>query len=110
MTKNDLKTGMLVELRKGTIGMVLNGIISTKGAEYTADISDFENDLTIINQNEFDIMKVSEVLTNSRLAHTKHWNESVLYSHLKWTRPNPVKEMTVEQIIKELGYEVKIVK
>ena len=110
MTKNDLKTGMLVELRKGTIGMVLNGVISTEGTEYTADISDFEDDLTIKNQNEFDIMKVSEILTNSRLARTDHWNKTTLNNHLKWTRSTPAKEMTVAEISAALGYEVKIVK
>ena len=116
MTKNDLKTGMLVEFRSGVIGMVLNNVISGQGEEYISDVDDFNDDLTfgrgLHNDERYDIMRVSQVLERGKLARTEYWNEKTLTNNCAWKRfsPPPVKEMTVTEISAALGYEVKIVK
>jgi hypothetical protein len=113
MTKNDLKTGMLVEFRSGAIGMVLNNVISGQGEEYISDVDNFNDDLTYgSHSSQYDIMRVSQVLERGKLARTEYWNEKTLTNNCVWKRfsPPPVKEMTVAEISAALGYEVKIVK
>lgn len=103
-----LKTGMAVELADGRLAMVYENA---------------QNELFFINQGGS--IKVAEYDEN--LANTNsEWNISKIYGfrhsnhylnevstnrrYLLWERPVEVEEMTLEQVCKELGREIKIVK
>lgn len=113
MTKQDLKTGMLVKIRDGRILMLINECFSHQGDGYIMDIKGIKNDLTSefdYGGPMYDIMKVSRVMTGSLLTDVKNWNGSTLQNDIIWTRPDPIKKMTVAEISNELGYDVEIVK
>lgn len=115
MKKSNLQTGDIVLLRNGKKYIVL------KDTKVSGDIEDILVSLEdgcylcfrYYNENlkdnggddKFDIMKVcshSYVGDNIR--------DHILYSREKWTwERQAVKEMTVDEISKELGYEVKVV-
>ena len=106
MKKQDLKTGMLVQVRNGDVYMVINDILVRDGAWQPLGFLD--NDLKCIdNQDEFDIVKVSKVLDGYLLMPT-NWNEERLNNNLLWEREE-TKKMTVSEIQKELGYKIEII-
>lgn len=102
-TKADLKDGMVVEIRNGEKYFLCAGTLMSENL-YTI-VKRFRNDLTHESYRDIDIMKVyktsgclfSNVFANSNLT-------------LIWERKEePYKEMTVEEIEKQLGHKVKIV-
>lgn len=118
-SKDDLKVGYVVQRRDGTLFMVVP-VMSKGGAnnEYEMRIVDkeyhwdsipkYSDDLkTDNNFTGFDIVKVygfSKYANNCLQISTENRN-------LIWERKEEIKkEMTVEEIEKELGYSVKIVK
>ena len=118
MTKSELKTGMVVTTREGHKYRVYRNIAT----EYT-NISDKENDVLVgsladwhrleyYNDNlthkvykEYDIMLVE--LVNHPYDFIKDL-DNVKITKTLWERQE-VKELTVAEISKLLGYEVKIV-
>jgi hypothetical protein len=102
-TKADLKDGMVVEYRDGDRRMVMgNKFISDFGFAF---LHNFTNTL---EGKCFDSMTIDKIYKSS--SHTldgyfKNYNLTLI-----WKRPTeePIKEMTVAEIEKELGYKVKI--
>lgn len=110
-TKQDLKTGMVVELRNGGIYYVLGDkIIGKYGFNIINDSNYLDNMLTRnISDNEWNIVAVYSISSN---CYNLDCILDKAYLNLIWERkeePQP-KEMTVEEIEKELGYSIKVVK
>ena len=119
MTKSELKTGMVVTTKEGHKYRVYRNIAT----DYT-NLSDKNNDVLVssladwlrlenYNDNlthklykEYDIMKVE--LVNHPYDFIKDL-DNVKITKTLWERQE-VKELTVAEISKLLGYEVKIVK
>lgn len=98
-TKSDLKDGDVVTLRNGDRLIHNNGNFTDLNEEhdnYLAYIDDLNDDLTCEDSDEkdSDIVKVERVKEYTTV----------------YERNEEVKEMTVEEVSKALGYEVKIVK
>jgi hypothetical protein len=117
MTKQDLRTGMLVTVRCGEKYMVFldslsyfasrkNALVDLTGTGWL-NLDDYENDLTIKNgQNQWDIVKVSTPKFPTDVMRYADENRNFT---TRWEREEP-KELTVSEIEKLLGYPVKIVK
>lgn len=97
-TKYDLQNGDIVTLRNGDRLMLLDESFSDLDGENDnslCDMDDLNDDLSYDGYgNRSDIVKV----------------ERAVDYYTVYNRENTVKEMTVEEISKALGYEVKIVK
>lgn len=111
MKKSDLKTGMVVETRNGEKYLVMLGP-DCEGRELInfgygfMPLSRYANNLMIkTGDEEFDIMKVYSVEGSIcwLLRDKKRMNFELI-----WQRKE-IKEMTVKEIEKELGYKIKIV-
>lgn len=107
-TKADLKDGMIVEYANGWRRMVLNGnLLSMSGH---ALLRDFTDDLKSHFSQGLNIHKVYTCNTGCVSDLTEIFETCNLT--LIWERkekPKPV-EMTIEEICKALGKEIKIVK
>ena len=113
MKFKDLKPGYVVQVRKGyiySVQMCADGRLygARQGHffgmnEYNAGLKDFNSNTT---KDDFDIVKVwglpFRYATTDELCSTS--NRELLWEE------KAVKEMTVSEISKVLGYEVKIVK
>lgn len=120
-TKQDLKTGMIIELRNGKKAMILLGTKNGDifGGEIYGSLDNFDynlknntpyNDLSKKYVEQIDIIKVYQPILNY-LSNGIFGKNTDNYD-LIWERreePHP-REMTVKEIEKELGYSVKIVK
>lgn len=105
-TKSDLKNGMIVELRNGFRGIVINDNLIL-GNKLYSELLDYNDDLSIkynLNGNDLDIVKVYTVW--SYMGFEDYLKDDNL--ELIWERKEP-KKMTVAQIEEELGYEIDIV-
>lgn len=115
-TKKNLKSGMLVVRRDGGHRLVHRTaqgqlFLATEGNGYLP-LSDYTDDLIIINgESRGDIMSIygrPNIITHYLLLSS---NRTCIWERQTPVIPKPViKEMTVEQISKALGCEVKIVK
>lgn len=105
-TKADLKDGMVVEFRCGLTGMVMNNRIF--GLEGGVELEDYYNNLEPINHLTDDFC-IDKIYTSSSIWLSTYLDKK--YLTLIWERPKeyPHKEMTIEEIEKELGYKMKIV-
>lgn len=96
-SKDDLKNGDIVTLRNGDRLVFVNGEdfidLSDDNDNCLSDIRDLEDDLRHDSYEDSDIVKVERPVEYTTV----------------FTREE-VKEMTVEEISKALGYEVKVVK
>lgn len=96
--KDDIQFGDIITTRNGERYVYADGHLYGEDATYYLDCEDYEdifNDkLTYCDKSEeeYDIIKIER-------------NEEVIYE-----RDEEVREMTLQQIIDELGYEVKIIK
>lgn len=109
-TKDDLKTGMRVELRNGQQFLVLLDYETTsygKGA-FVRDngfmsIRTYDDNLIMRNDRDkqYDVMKVFKPSSDSSVLYFEH-------AVLVWERTEP-KELTLSEVSKLLGYDVKIV-
>lgn len=100
MTKDDLKDGMVCEIRNGSLYIWLNGRLRNifKYCSRTGmDLKDEEG------YKEFDVIKVYK--TDGQTLNKMLDRENLT---LIWERKEP-KEMTMEEIESALGYPVKIV-
>lgn len=111
MKKSDLKTGMVVETRNGEKYLVMLGP-DCEGRELInfgsgfMPLSRYADSLMIKTGDEgFDIMKVYSVGGSIRCLLR---DKERMKFKLIWERDEP-KEMTLEEIEKELGYKIKIV-
>lgn len=108
MTKNDLKTGMVVDLR-GEKNCVLLYRQSRDVCSFTiynsnndefiglSSIGNYSDDLTHNYNTDYDIMRIYCV-----------FGIGINLREVIWER-DEAKEMTLEQINKALGYKVKVV-
>lgn len=109
--KSDLKSGDIVELRNKEKCVYIEGYKTFSGntCEVLLDIEvglvfnicDYNNDLlyTALSYNSFDVMKILDM--------------SEVYKNPKWSmerEERKVEEMTLEEVCKELGREIKIVR
>lgn len=102
-TKADLKDGMIVEYTNGNRGIVLSGRIVESGGHLR--IADFTDDLKVTNLPEYTISKVYKSMTPT-IADLFN----ATWFTLIWERKEEPEEMTLEEVCKALGKEIKIVK
>ena len=97
ISKDDLKNGDIVTLRNRDRLVFVGGEdfidLSDDNDNYLSDICDLEDDLTHENFKDSDIVKIERPVEYTTVFAREE-----------------VKEMTVEEISKALGYEVKVVK
>ena len=106
-TKSDLKDGMVVEYRNGARELVFGSrTVDKKGyhllKDYTETLTEHKYHL-----EAHDIIKVYEVNNNAISTLNEIFEDE--YLTLLWEREPDYKEMTVEEIEKELGYKIKVV-
>ena len=103
-TKADLKDGMVIENRGGTM-LLLIGDVLMNNNQYIGS-TNIQDDLTHKMFRNLDIVKV---YTTNGTTFSTILNESNLT--LIWERKEEPKhkEMTVEEIEKELGYKIKVI-
>lgn len=106
--KGLIEPGSIVECRSGEKFIYLNGFfMHSGGSMYLGDagINTFDDDLIFKPKDkDFDIMRIfksKSITLNDFFAHRN--------LNLVWERREP-KEMTLEEVEKELGYPIKIVK
>jgi hypothetical protein len=102
-TKANLKDGMVVEYSNGERRMVLGEkLVSDFGCAFLEGLTD------TLEHIQYDDMTIDKVYKSMSLTLDNYFKDYNLT--LIWERPKeePVKEMTVAEIEKELGYKVKI--
>lgn len=106
-TKADLKTGDFIKLRDGCVGVVNAelGAIAYR-ASNRGDLCNYSSDLKCIYQSCCDIMAVRRPMSKSDFSFDIFVYET---GKLIYERKE-VEEMTLEQVCKLLGKEIKIVK
>lgn len=102
-TKADLEDGMVVEYHDGSRGMVLGDIIM--GTVCVSDLCNFTNTLESLIIPKKTIDKVYNSSSYCLVNYFKNDYLTLIWERLK---EEPIKEMTVAEIEKELGYKVKI--
>ena len=102
-TKNDLITGDMVLFRDGDLGVLINSYFVCRGGQ-TVYLDDYDDDMRLEGSPHCDIMKVS------RGAHSFSGFYG-LCSHIVYDRDSETAiEMTMEEVCKALGKNIKIVK
>lgn len=106
-TKSDLKYGMVVEHKNGVRRMFLNNIFI--GFDSCALLNYYTDTLeNIIDDREHSALTIDKVYISSAVHLQNYFDDDKLT--LVWERKEKSrKEMTVEDIEKELGYKIKIV-
>ena len=105
-TKESLKNGDVVKLRNGEVYIVCvetGTLINNRGY---CNLSSYKSNLTCYN-NDYDIVMVR------RPTHPYHCQFCAFdnkYGEIVYERKNEPEEMTLEEICKALGKEIKIVK
>lgn len=102
MKKEDLKTGMLVQLRIGWVQIVISDSLVGADSGYD-ELDNYNKDLTHKSLRELDIMKISKVLVNKDLK-PNNWMEETLNNNLLWQRKS-FEEMEVWELFRE--YRIK---
>lgn len=122
MTKDDLKSGYVVELRDGSkymvqrVGKAFTKVLAGgKGGRWIY-MSSFSDDLKMVNYHgstgvfgdeRSDIMKVYGLVTNTAFYERMH-TTNLNGRPLLWEREQVVK-LTVDEISERLGYTVEVV-
>ena len=104
-SKKELKNFMLVVLRDGEKLIVCDDVIIDESHEFL-QLSSYDNELLLNNRgnDKFDIMKIYIPKHSSyRLTFDLNYRDCI------WKR-DEAKEMTLSEICKALGYDVKIIK
>lgn len=102
-TKADLREFDIVELRNGDKTWVLKDIVLGRLGIGGFSVDTWKDDLIDRSAHGYDIMKVYRPIDSLPLDKSKWKDLPVVYERTE------VKEMTVEEISKALGYEVKVV-
>lgn len=103
-SKSDLTNGMIVETRKGTLLLVLNGNLVNNDS--WVSLSHYNEDLTRydwMKDDYRDIVKVYKTKGEQTL-NNMFKNKTLIWERVEY------KEMTIDEIEKELGYKIKIIK
>ena len=106
-TKAKLKSGDIVVQRNGTEYMYINDYF-VNNCGYN-QVEDYNDDLTITSsypsiRNDYEIVKIKRPNSGDQYCQ-KYWDEAPII----WERKE-VAEMTLEEVCKALGKEIKIVK
>ena len=104
-TKKDLKNGDMVKLRNGTIGIILLGIdclLTSETGGYC--LKYVENDLTHDTYSDRDIIAVYRTNDPEMVSFRTFEHCELVYERKE------VEEMTLAEVCKALGKEIKIVK
>jgi len=114
MTKNDLKTGMIVETRDNEYALIMGNAVLTLEDNNGggAPLSLYNEEMLYRGEKEWDIVCIYAERTDLS-GSSLEWklkNSDFLIGELIWERESEIKEMTPEQVCKELGKEIKIVK
>jgi hypothetical protein len=112
MKKSDLKKGMICVMRDGDRYMYIKGE-NFDGLVCGGDcmkLSNYASDLTFLDDDgnsdeEFDIVEVLQP-KDIYQARQEEWGSAPLI----WERQEEVKELTIAELEKTLGYTIKIVK
>lgn len=99
-TKADLKDGMVVEYRDGSRRMVLGDKVI--GYNYYNDLASYNNTL----ESKFDETTINKVYKSTSINLNNYFNKENLT--LIWERKE-VEEMTLAEVCKLLGKEIKII-
>ena len=110
MTKKDLKTGMLVQVGNGGVYMYINGVLVDTTGHLVMDYyaSDLKRASGALDKPEWDIVKVSNILTGCYLS-PYYWTENKLNGNILWER-DQAPEYTMDEAIAKMGHEFKIKK
>lgn len=103
-TKDDLREFDIVEFRNGEKALPTKDTILRKLYVGSFSIDTWKDDLIDRSAHGYDIMKVYRPTDNIPTDKSKWKDLPVVYERTE------IKEMTVEEISKALGYEVKVVK
>lgn len=110
MKLSELKTGMVVELRNGDKYLVVNNYFISYKKHML--MSSHNEDMSCIPYKELDIVKVWEQkqLCNMYCMFETDWLDENRFGHLIWDIKNgDCIDMTMEEICKALGKNVRIV-
>lgn len=120
MELSELKTGMVLETRRGSIYLVMNNYTSyvypsiwkclypdkeIQEVDYLGPIA-YNKDLTHFSSHDFDIVKVGRPI-DPKWALNLPTPET---HQLLWEREEPSVELTLEDIAKKFGVDVKCIK
>lgn len=112
MELRDLKTGMVVEMRSGNKYLVVNDYFIADTGHMT--FKKYNEDMTCKSGYiDFDIIKVwtQKEMTNLNAMLTTSWLSEDRFGHLIWDREKgDYVDMTLEEVCKALGKNVRIVK
>lgn len=111
-TKNDLRSGDVVETRSGDKFLVLSDAqwphyfrgVKINGVPRWIDLLDYAEDMTCESTRDLDIMKVWRV----ECPDDQPWNMSTDDMELIFERED-IREMTMSELKRFLGFTVKIV-
>ena len=112
MKKSDLKDGMVTEDTKGIFRLVWGNALVGFNSEGGIPFSSVKEDLTH-ESNDFDnVMRVYQPSVNGMGGGDINFYKTriIHYCDLIWERKEITEELTLEQICKELGRDIKIVK
>ncbi len=84
MKKSDLKTGMLVELNTGDIGLIVNDTIIFNNDTYCY-LREKDDNLKSNTHTKYDIKRVSNILMGYKLLPSE-FTAAVITDNLLWTR------------------------
>lgn len=104
-TRDDIREFDIVELKNGRLLQVIHDCVYDNLSLSGYSLNDWEDNLKHYALNERNIVKVYRP-ADSIPTDIDKWKDLPVV----WEREPEVKEMTVEEISKALGYEVKIVK
>jgi len=108
MTKEDLKSGMLLLDNNDILRLFIFGkAYSVSNGSY--DLSMIPEDLHSGGWGIKAVYEVTEEFGNGDFDYFLGDKNFIKYSTLLWEYKEPIKEMTVSEIAKELGYEIKVV-
>ena len=110
-TKADLKTGDVVKFRNERIGIINRELEMIITDSCWVDLGNIKNDLTLnlcfaTKSDDYDIIAVRRPIEKGDCQFCAFAYE---FGELIYTRPEPV-EMTLAEVCKALGKEIKIVK
>lgn len=115
MTINDLKTFDVVEFKNGDVSIVVRDradkedyfvdIVSCCGTTRWDELSHYEENLKHYRDNQLDVVRVRRSCNATHIPTKDNYKRMPVI----W-EGNEAKEMTVAEISKALGYDVKIVK
>ena len=107
MTKDDLKTGMLVQCRNENIFLLINDTFI--GVDGYLTLDSYHHDLTdkTIEFNEdWDIIRVTEVLEKGQLL-SKGWEHN-MKKHIIWDKDKSIIEPVTDQYLRTEQFDIEL--